>query len=78
VEAIRQNGTKVYSRLILYARKSDCFIVKIDFYRKGKFHKYLENHDIRTVKGILTPFSSIMTPANKKGKTELRIENAGI
>ncbi len=74
VEAIRQNGTKVYSRLILYARKSDCFIVKIDFYRKGKFHKYLENHDIRTVKGILTPFSSIMTPANKKGKTELRIE----
>ncbi|MBW2630506.1 MAG: outer membrane lipoprotein-sorting protein [Deltaproteobacteria bacterium] len=74
VEATRQNGTKVYSKLILYVRKSDYFIVKIDFYRKGKFHKYLENHDIRTVKGILTPFSSIMTPANKKGKTELRIE----
>ncbi|MCK4534750.1 MAG: outer membrane lipoprotein-sorting protein [Syntrophobacterales bacterium] len=74
VEAIRQNGTKVYSKLILYVRKSDYFIVRIDFYRKDKFHKYLENHDIRTVKDILTPFSTIMTLANEKGKTELRIE----
>ena len=74
VEAIRQNGTKVYGKLILYARKSDYFIVRIDFYRKGKFHKYLENHNIKTVKNILTPFSTIMTLANEKGKTELRIE----
>jgi len=74
VEAIRQTGTKVYSRLILYARKSDCFIVRIDFYKKDTFHKYLENRDIKTVENILTPFYVIMTLANEKGKTELRIE----
>ena len=73
VEAVKKIGEKVYSKLVLYVRKSDHFIVRIDFYRKGKFHKYLENHDIRTVDGILTPFSTIMTLENEKGKTELKI-----
>jgi hypothetical protein len=43
VEAIKKEGTKVYDKLILYVRKSDYFVVRIDFYRKGTFHKYLEN-----------------------------------
>ncbi len=73
VEAIKKIGEKIYSRLVLYVRKSDYFIVRVDFYRKGAFHKYLENHDIRTVTGILTPFSSTMTRADKKGYTELKI-----
>ena len=73
VEAIKKIGEKIYSKLVLYVRKSDHFIVRIDFYRKGTFHKYLENHDIRTVKGILTPFNSTMTRADKKGYTELKI-----
>ncbi|MBW2558630.1 MAG: outer membrane lipoprotein-sorting protein [Deltaproteobacteria bacterium] len=73
VEAVKETGEKVYSKLILYVRKSDHFIVRIDFYEGSKFHKYLENHDIRTVNGILTPFSSIMTLENGKGKTELKI-----
>ncbi|MBW2594780.1 MAG: outer membrane lipoprotein-sorting protein [Deltaproteobacteria bacterium] len=73
VEAVKEVGEKVYSKLILYVRKSDYFIVRIDFYRKGNFHKYLENYDIRAVKGILTPFSTTMTRADKKGKTELKI-----
>jgi len=74
VESVKKSDEKVYSKLVLYVRKSDYFIVKIDFYEGNELHKYLENHDIRTVEGILTPFSTIMTPANKKGKTELRIE----
>ncbi len=73
VEAVKKTGEKVYSKLVLYVRKSDYFIVRIDFYEGSEFHKYLENHDIRTVDGILTPFSAIMTLANEKGKTELRI-----
>ncbi|MBW2637276.1 MAG: outer membrane lipoprotein-sorting protein [Deltaproteobacteria bacterium] len=74
VEAIKKEGTKVYDKLILYVRKSDYFAVRIDFYRKGKFHKYLENHEIKKVKDILTPFNTVMALANGKGKTELKIE----
>ncbi|MBW2600286.1 MAG: outer membrane lipoprotein-sorting protein [Deltaproteobacteria bacterium] len=44
------------------------------FHCEDRLLKYLENHDIRTVEGILTPFSTIMTLANEKGRTELRIE----
>jgi len=73
VEAIKEIGEKVYSKLILYVRKADYFIVRIDFYEENEFHKYLENHDIRTVDGILTPFSTIMTRADGKGRTELKI-----
>jgi len=73
VEAVKKIGKKVYSKTILYVRKADYFTTRIDFYKKDKFDKYLENHDIRTVQGILTPFSTIMTLANKKGKTELKI-----
>ncbi|MEA2014392.1 MAG: outer membrane lipoprotein-sorting protein, partial [Thermodesulfobacteriota bacterium] len=49
VEAVKKTGKKVYSKTILYVRKSDYFITRIDFYKEGDFHKYLENHDIRTV-----------------------------
>jgi len=73
VEAVKKAGEKVYDKTILYLRKSDYFIVRIDFYRKRAFHKYLENRDIRTVDGILTPFESAMTLANDNGYTELKI-----
>jgi outer membrane lipoprotein-sorting protein len=74
VEATKKEGTKVYDKLILYVRKSDYFVVRVDFYRKGIFHKYLENHEIKMVEGILTPFNTVMALADGKGKTELRIE----
>jgi hypothetical protein len=74
VEAIKKEGTKVYDKLILYVRKSDYFVVRIDFYRKGNFHKYLENFEIQKVEGILTPYNTVMALANGKGKTELKIK----
>jgi len=73
VEAVKEVGEKVYSKLTLYVRKSDYFIVRIDFYEGNEFHKYLENKNIRTVDGILTPFASVMTRADGKGFTELKI-----
>jgi len=73
VESVKKGSEKVYDKLVLYVRKSDYFIVKIDFYEGNELHKYLENHDIRTVDGILTPFDSTMTLANEKGYTELKI-----
>lgn len=74
VEAIKKEGTKVYDKMILYVRKSDYFVVRIDFYQKGKLHKYLENYEIKKVKDILTPFNTVMALADGKGKTELKIE----
>lgn len=74
VEAVKKEGEKVYDKLILYPRKSDCFVVRIDFYLDGEFHKYLENQEIKKVKDILTPFKAVMALANGKGKTELKME----
>lgn len=74
VESIKKKGSMVYDKTILYVRKSDYFIVRIDLFRKGKLHKYLENYEIKKVKGILTPFRSVMYAADGKGKTELRIQ----
>jgi hypothetical protein len=74
VEAIKKEGTKVYDKLILYVRKSDYFVARIDFYQKGKLHKYLENYEIKKVNDILTPFNTVMALANGTGKTELKIE----
>jgi len=73
VQAVKGVGEKVYSKLILYVRKSDYFIVRIDFYEGNEFHKFLENHDIRKIDGILTPYVSTMTLVDGKGHTELKI-----
>ena len=55
-------------------RKSDYFIVKIDFYQKGKLFKYLENKNIKKIDGILTPFNITVTMAEENGKTELIVD----
>jgi len=74
VESIKKAGMKkVYDRAILYVRKSDFFIVRIDFYQKGEFHKYLENSEIQKIDNILTPFRVVMSLANGKGRTELKV-----
>jgi len=74
VEAIKKTGTKTYDKNILYVRKSDYFIVKIDFFQKGKLLKYLVNTDIRKIDGILTPFNITITMAEENGKTELIVQ----
>ncbi|NOY69492.1 MAG: outer membrane lipoprotein-sorting protein [Deltaproteobacteria bacterium] len=71
VEGVKKTGEKVYDHLVFYVRKSDFFVVRIDFYKKGKFHKFLENYDVKKVNGILTPFRMSMKLANGKGRTDL-------
>jgi hypothetical protein len=46
-------------------------VVRVDFYKKGKFLKFLENYQIKEIDGILTPYKLKMELANGKGKTEL-------
>ena len=71
VEGIKQIGEKVYDKVVFYVRKSDYFVVRVDFYKKGKFLKFLENYKIKKIDDILTPHKLKMELANGKGKTEL-------
>lgn len=73
VQGVKTAGDKVYDKLDLYVRKSDYFVVRIDFYKDGKFHKFLENHQVKEIDGILTPYKVKMERADGKGKTELTL-----
>ena len=76
VESIKKKGAgrKVYDKTVIYVRKSDYFPVRVDIYKKGKFHKYLENYDIKVIKGIITPHKIVMYRADGKGKTEINMK----
>jgi hypothetical protein len=73
VEAVPKAKEYVYEKAVFYVRKADFFVMRIDLYRKGELHKYLENSDIRVIDGIITPFRVVMTRTDGKGKTELKI-----
>ncbi len=73
VQGVKTAGEKVYDKLILYVRKSDYFVVRIDFYKDGEFHKFLENYQVKEIDGILTPYKVKMERADGKGKTELAL-----
>ncbi len=73
VEAVKKQN-RVYSKSILYVRKSDFFVVRVDFYKKGTFHKYLEYFDIKPVSDVLTAHRMVMSLANGKGSTELKVK----
>lgn len=75
VESVKKNDReKIYDKMVLYVRKADYFVVRIDFYQKGHLHKYLENHDLRNTQGFLTPYHVVMTLADGREKTELKVE----
>ena len=74
IQGIKIMGEKVYDKLIFYVRQSDYFVVRIDFYKDGEFHKFLENHQVREIDGILTPYKVAMERADGKGKTELMLQ----
>lgn len=71
VEGVKKVGEKVYDKVIFYVRKSDYFVVRVDFYKGGEFHKFLENYEIKEIDGILTPYKMKMELADGKGNTEL-------
>ena len=75
VEAVRKKGVQVYDKVVLYVRTSDWFVLKVDFYKDGKYSKTLENFDIRTVDGIITPHRMVMTMADTSERTELTVRS---
>ncbi len=75
VEATPKDADNVYSKAVFYIRKSDFFILRIDIFKGGVFHKYMENYDIKLINGILTPQRAVMYLADGKNRTELRIKS---
>ncbi len=75
VEALPKDKSNVYSKAIFFVRKSDFFILRADIYKGGVLHKYLENYDVKSVNGILTPHRAVMYLADGKNRTELRIKS---
>ncbi len=74
VQAIKKVGEKVYDKVVFYPRKSDFFVVRIDFYKDGEFHKFLENYEVKTIDGILTPYKVKMELVDGNGYTELELK----
>ncbi len=76
VEGVHKAGGKhVYDKSISYVRKSDFFIMRVEFYQDGSLHKYLENYDIQKIDGVLTPMRVVMTMADGEGRTELKVQS---
>lgn len=74
VQAEKKDGERVYDKSIIYVRKTDYAMLRIDLFQKGALLKYIENSDIREIDGIKTPFKIVMSMADGSGKTELNVK----
>lgn len=74
IESVKKKGSKVYSKSILYIRKSDYVLRRADFYEKGRLTKILHNEAIQKIQGIYTPRKIIMQRADGSGKSILYLK----
>ncbi len=74
VESVLKKEDFDYNKVIYYFRKSDFYLIRIDFFKKEKFYKYLELYDLKEVDGFQIPFRAVMTMAGRTDRTELRIQ----
>lgn len=74
-EALRQYRS-IYSKTILYTRKTDGFVKKVAFFENNQLAKYMVNYDVRLIAGILTPMRIVMYDAENDDKTELSTTKA--
>ena len=75
VEATPKDTGNVYSKAIVFVRKKDFFVLRLEIFKDGTFHKYMENYDVKSVNGILTPYHAVMYLPDGKNRTELRIKS---
>ncbi len=75
VDAVKKGSEKVYSKVTLYVRKSDYYVIKTDFYQNNKILKTMENFDIKIVNGIITAHRMVMSMADGSGKTEMKMKS---
>jgi len=74
VKAVKKVGTKVYEKSLIYVRKSDYFIVRIDLFEKKGHTKTFRTEKIETINGILTARKIVMERTDGKGKSLIYIK----
>ncbi len=63
IEVTLKKSKMLYSKRVIYLRKSDYMGMRADFYMKGKLHKYLVNHEMKKIQGHMTPVKGVMRMA---------------
>ncbi|MES0491274.1 MAG: outer membrane lipoprotein-sorting protein [Leptospirales bacterium] len=69
VEGVKKTGTKVYEKSIIYVRKSDYYIIRIDLYEKKGHTKIFWAQKIEKISGIITARKVVMERTDGKGKS---------
>ena len=75
IESLKIKGEKVYEKTVLFIRKADYFIIKIDFFEKSGHTKTFEADKIETINGIITARKISMSRADGKGKSIIYVRN---
>lgn len=75
VESVKKGKSPVYSKAVMFVRKSDFFIVQGHLYEKNKHTKTIRNEKIQKISGILTPHKVVMERTDGKGKTFLYLQS---
>jgi len=78
IESVKTVGTKVYEKGIMYVRKSDYFIIRVDLYEKKGHTKTMYAQKIEKINGILTPRKVIMKRTDGNGKTIIYLKKVEI
>lgn len=69
VESVRIKGTSAYTKVHIYVRKSDYFVIKVDMFEKQGHTKTLTNEHIERIQGNLVPKKVVMQRTDGSGKT---------
>ncbi len=73
VESKMKNKNFQYNKVIYYFQKTDFYPLRIDFFKNDALYKYLDLYDLKKVDKYTIPFRLVMTMANGKDKTILKI-----
>lgn len=69
IKSVRVKGSSVYTKVLIYVRKSDYFVLKVDMFEKKGHTKTLYNQRIEKIQGVLVPKKVVMERVDTGGKT---------
>jgi len=71
VKSVPQPGKSIYKKAVFYIIKSGefkYFVAGADIYYKGYLYKRMTSNSIKKIKGIITPYESVMQRFDSNGK----------
>jgi hypothetical protein len=75
IEAVKNKGTIIYSKTIVYIGKSDYVRQRVDFFEKGRHTKTITFTNIEKISGIYTSRKAVMERTDGRGKSILYIQS---